>query len=337
MRQPPLRPVFALLLCLFALGPRAAELEAITLATAGPGNLSHLPVDLMRKIGADRAKGVRLSVRYFGGGPLAFKDMLDRNADFAVAGAPALAGLKLKGEPVVSVAAVNRVPTFVLMVRADLKGKIKRVADLRGRVIGVNTSSSLTKSTSQQMAEFSLLQAGVDPRRVNFVPAGQSLETQTAALESGAVDAIMGDEPFASQLRAAGKVFFLLDLHELEACRKTLGGLFLNAQLATRADVIQSAPHKVDKMVRVLRRTLEWIARHSPEEVAARLEIDDAHARASLLATLRRHKAIYSPDGAFTTEQLRTAETFFQTSHLGDTAFSFDRLVDTRWTGLKAR
>jgi len=334
-----MRQVFALLLCLFALGTRAAELEPITLSTAGPGNLSHLPVDLMRKIGADRAEGVKLTVRYFGGGPLAFKDMLEKNADFAVAGAPALAGLRLKGEPVVSVATVNRVPTFVLMVRSDLKGKVKRIADLKGRVIGVNTSSSKTKSTSQQVAEFILRKAGLDPRWVHFVPAGQSLEAQMSALESGAVDAIMGDEPFASQLQAAGKVFTLLDLHDLDACRKAMGGLFLNAQLATRADVIRSAPQKVDKMVRVLRRTLEWIASHSAEEVVAMLDIDDRAARASLLTTLRHHKDIYSPDGAFTTEQLRTAEAFFRANNPDDpaaAAFSFDSLVDTRWAGLRA-
>ncbi|MDO9227597.1 MAG: hypothetical protein Q8M09_09885 [Pseudomonadota bacterium] len=47
----------------------APDALSITLATAGPGNLSHLPVDLMKKIGADRAEGVNLTLRYFAGGP----------------------------------------------------------------------------------------------------------------------------------------------------------------------------------------------------------------------------------------------------------------------------
>lgn len=329
-----------LLLCLFAPSVQAAELMPIILATAGPGNLSHLPVDLIRKIGADRAEGVELTVRYFSGGPLAFKDMLEKNADFAVAGAPALAGLRLKGEPVVSVAAVNRVPTFVLMVRTDLKGKIKRIADLQGRVIGVNNSSAMTKSTSQQVAELVLRRAGVDLRRVHFVPAGQSLNEQQAALDSGAVDAIMGDEPFASQLRAAGKVFFLLDLYDLDACRQALGGLFLNAQLATREDVVHASPDKVARMTRALVRTLRWIATHSAEEIVARLEVPDPVEQAALLANLRHRKAIYSPDGAFTVEEVRTSERCFREGHMADpkaAGFSFDRLIDSRWAGIKPR
>ncbi len=318
----------------------AAGLVTITLATAGPGNLSHLPVDLMKKIGADRAEGVDLTVKYFGGGPLAFKDMLGRNVDFAVAGAPALAGLKVKGEPVVSIATVNRVPTFVLMVRADLKDRVKRIADLKGRVIGVNTSSVKSKSTSQQVAEFALRRSGVRLDQVNFPPAGQSLEDQMAALDSGAVDAIMGDEPFASRLKDTGKVYFLMDLHDLDACREAMGGLFLNAQLATRADVIAAQPDKAERMVRILRRTLRWIAGHSAEEIAAKLDVTDAGERAALIRTLQRHKAIYSPDGAFTREQIRTAERFFQENNAADpkaAAFRFDALVDSRWAGLTAR
>lgn len=297
-------------------------------------------MDLIKKIGADAAEGVDLTVRHFGGGPLAFKDMLERNADFAVAGAPALADLKVKGEPVVSIATVNQVPTFTLMVRSDLKGRIRKVADLQDHVIGINSASAQARSTSRQVAEFVLRRAGVDLRRVHFMPAGQSLETQAAAIDSGAVDALMGDEPFASQLAAMGKVFHLVDLHDLDASRRYLGGLFTNAQLATRADVIKNEPEKVRRMVMVLRRTLKWIERHGPEEIVARLGIEDARQRANLLKVLQRHKAIYSPDGAFTREQLATAEAFYRANAEPASAaarFAFAAMVDPRWAGMKER
>lgn len=321
--------------------PAAGAPLAITLATSGPGNLSHLPVDLIRRIGADRAEGVALNVRYFGGGPLAYKDMLEGNSDFAVAGAPALAGLAAKGEPVVSIATVNRVPTFVLMVRKDLQGRVKRLADLKGRVIGVNSSSSATKSTSQQVAEFLLRRAGLDPASdVNFLAAGQSLAEQRAAFDTGAVDALMGDEPFASQLKAEGKVFFLLDLHDIDQARQALGGLFLNAQLATRRDVLDQQPDKAVRMVRVLRRTLQWIAQHTPEEIAARLHPDDAAARQALAASLKRHKAIFSPDGAFTREQIDTTQALFRANAAPDSPaarFDFHAMIEPRLAGIRPK
>ncbi len=297
-------------------------------------------MDLIKRIEADKAEGVDLKVRYFGGGPLAFQDMLNRNADFAVAGAPALAGFKARGEPVVSIATVSRTPAYVLMVRTSLKGKVKRIADLKGRVIGVNTSSVKAKSTSQLTAEFLLRRDGVRVDQVNFVPAGQNLEEQAAALDSGAVDALMGDEPFATRFREQGKVFILEDLSSLDSCRKWLGGLLLSGQLATRADVLRNEPDKTERMVRVLRRSLLWIASHSAEEVVARLALPDGASRAAMKKVLRRHKAMYSPDGVSATEEIHTADRFFRESNPSDptiASFSFNSMVDTRWAGLSPR
>ncbi len=327
-----------LVLLATALDRVAAALLPITLATAGPGNLSHLPIELITRIGADRAEGVRLSVRYFGGGPLAYQDMLAGNSDFAVAGAPALADLAVKGISVVSVASVNRVPTFVLMVDKRLRGQVKDIADLRGRVIGINSSSRAARSTSQQVAEFLLRRAGIDPaQEVNFMPAGQTLAEQRAAFASGMVDALMGDEPFATALVSEGKAFVLLDLHTLKVCRRTMGGLFLNAQLSTRRDLLHREPQKVERMVRVLRRTLAWIAQHTPEEIVAALDIQDKVMRAQLLSALRRHKDIYSPDGAFTEEQIRTTQAFYranQTPGSPGAAFDFRTLIEPRYAGM---
>jgi NitT/TauT family transport system substrate-binding protein len=318
----------------------AASLVPITLASAGPGNLAYLPVDLIKRIGADRDEGVDLTVHYFGGGPMAYKDMLEHNADFAVGGAPALAGLKLRGEPVVSIATVNRAPAFTLVVRSELRARVHKVADLKGRVIGVTTSSAKTKSTSQQVAEFALRRAGVRPDQVNFLAAGQGYEDQLAALESGAVDALMGFEPFATQIQATGKVFTLLDLHNLAATRVIFGGLFLNTQLATRHDLVAQHPDKAARMVRVIQRTLRWIAAHSAEEVMARLELADTMAGATLLRVLARHKDIYSPDGVFTQEQIQVAERFFQENNValpGAGQFSFSTMIEPRWAGMRPR
>jgi NitT/TauT family transport system substrate-binding protein len=316
----------------------AATLVPITLASAGPGNLAYLPVDLIKRIGADRDEGVDLTVHYFGGGPMAYKDMLEHNADFAVGGAPALAGLKLRGEPVTSIATVNRAPAFTLLVRSDLRGRIRKIADLRGRVIGVTTSSAKTKSTSQQVAEFALLRAGVRLDQVNFLAAGQSFEDQMAALETGAVDALMGFEPFATQVRETGMGYVLLDLHDLPTTRAAMGGLFLNTQLAARQDMLAQHPDKAERMVRVMQRTLRWIAAHRAEEVVAKLGMADTKARHALLRVLANHKAIFSPDGAFTQEQISVAERFFQETNAaisGARQFSFQSMIEPRWAGIR--
>jgi len=311
----------------------------VTLATAGPGNLSHLPVELIPKIGADRDEGLKLTVRFFSGGPLAFRDLLDSNSDFAVAGAPALADLRASGAPLVSIATVNRVPTFTLLVRQDLHGQVKQVADLSGRIIGVNTSSRGGRSTSQQLAEFILKRAGVAPDRVRFVPAGQSFAEQNAAFVTKTIDALMGDEPFVSQLIEQGAGFALIDLHDPEVCRRELGGLFLNAQLATRADVLRNRPELAQRMVRALAKTLAWIAAHDADEIAQKMHPEDDVKRRALAKALQKRKSIYSPDGAFTREQIAASEAFWRANQSNPQlrALRFDEMIDARFAGIRAR
>lgn len=323
-----------LFLALFGVGNAGgaqAELARITVSSPGPYNLAYLPIDLIPKIGADAAEGARLLISHVGGGGVALKNLGNRNVDFAAAGLPALMSMKSSGGDVVAIAAVDDVPTFVLMVRSDLKDKIKSVADLRGHVLGVNTSTQSAKTTSQQLLELLLNSVGVAVNEVNIVSAGQSWEEQHNVLKSRAVDAIMGDEPFASRLRDQGLVFFLLNLGNPEDTRNLPGVGFLHATLGTRQDVLLRQPAKADKMVAMLRRSLLWIASHTPEEVVAQLGLGDASARQSLVQSLKAHPRAFSRDGRFSTFRLRQSELFFQAANGKPVAV--DGIVDDRRVG----
>lgn len=326
----------ALLLALATLPARTAELERITISVPGPRNISYLPIDLIAKLGADRAEGVELQLLHTGGGAVALNHLMTRNADFAVAGLPAAMSLRANGGDVVAIAAVNDAPLFVLMVRAGLRNEVKRIADLQGRVIGVNTSTRHSKTTSQQLAELLLTSDGVPLDAVRIVPAGQSWVEQSSLILSGAADAVMGDEPFASRLLRAGQVFFLVNLAEPASANKIAGANFLHAVVETRSDVISAEPHKVEKVVRMLRTTLRWMADHSAEQIVARLEVKDADERRALVDALQRYRRAYSRDGKFSTAQLQETQHFFQVTSGDDpkaAALRIEQMVDDRWAG----
>jgi NitT/TauT family transport system substrate-binding protein len=314
----------------------AQPLERIVVSVPGPRNLSYLPIDLIPKIGADREEGVSLQLLHTGGGAVALKNLVMRNADFAVAGLPAAMSLRANGGDVVAVAAVDDAPLFVLMVRAGLKGKVQRIADLKGKVIGVNTSTRDSKTTSQQLAELLLQSDGVSLDDVRIVPAGQSWEEQSSLLLTGTADAVMGDEPFASRLLAAGQVFFLANLADAATARRIAGAEFLHAAVETRSDVIAEQPGKVAKMARMLRRSLQWMASHSPDQLVAALGVSDAAERESLLLALRKYPRAFSKDGKFSTAQLQETERFFRTTSGGSPramALRLESLVEDRWAG----
>ncbi len=312
----------------------AAPLLRTVISVPGPGNLLYLPITLAGKIGADAAEGLTLDIRYTGGGPQSFRALLERNADFAAGGLAALALQRLNGKPVVCIVPTTRVPAYTLLVRNGLKGKVRKVADLQGMVVGVKGHVPGGRSTSQLFAEYVLQQAGLPPDRVNYVAAGQSYDSQHAALASGTVDAVMADEPFATRLVKHQVAYVLGDYHDPEATRRLLGGLFLNGMLATREDLIASQPELVEKVVKMLRRTLVWINGHSAREMVDALGLSDEEERVALLGVLQLRKNIYSPDGRISAQQLATVERFLHaTEPASARGFSLRSMVDARWAG----
>lgn len=310
--------------------------ERLTVAYPGPLNVSYLPLDVATKIGADRDEGVQLVQRHTGGGGAALQQLQNRNADFAVAGVPAAMSAKANGNDVIVIAAVDDLAVFVLTVRADLKDKVKRPRDLAGRVIGVTSSSLAVKTISHQLAELLLKNDGLMPEQVRIVAAGQSWEEQSAMIRTRSADAILGFEPFASRLRDAGLVFFLFNLGDPVDAARVPGAGLLQAALQTRSDILRDTPKMAEKMVAVVRRTLRWMASHTPEEIVDVLQIADVTARASLLKSLRQYPRLYSPDGKFSENQLRETALFYAANEGAiRPTVALDSMIDARWAGRK--
>lgn len=330
-----LRIRLIVLLVGIGLAPMLWAQERVTVAFPGPYNVSYLPLDLAPRIGADVAEGIQLLPRHTGGGGAALQQLQNRNVDYAVAGLPAAMSARSHGNDVMAIASVGDLAVFVLTVRAELKGKVKRPRDLAGKVVGVTSSSLSVKTISHQLAELLLRGDGLAPDQVRIAAAGQSWEEQSAKLRSGAADAILGFEPFASRLVESGLAFELFNLGKPEDAQRIPGAGLLQATLLTRPDVLHATPQRAEKMVAVVRRTLQWIATHTPEEVVAALGMTDAEARAALLKQLHRYPRIYSLDARFSERQLKETATFYNTGEGVDRPIAVETLIDDRWAGRK--
>ena len=312
-------------------------LERITISIPGPYNLSYLPIDLIPMIGVDREEGVRLRILHTGGGSLSLEHLINHNVDFAVAGAPAAMSLRAKNVDIVLIAAVDDAPSFVLMVRTELSDQVRRISDLKGKVIGVNTSTLGGKTTSQQLLECLLTNVGVALNAVHIVSAGQSWEQQSMVIESNSVDALMGDEPFALRLWADGKIFFLASLGEPETTKNIPGLHFLHATLETRNEVIAESPEKVTTMVRILKKCLTWITNHTPEQVVEALKLSDRDAQDFLILSLKTYPQLFSREGSFSTSQLQETEKFFYSNPFNNakSMLHIEDIVNDHWAGRK--
>lgn len=312
--------------------PTPAVTRTITLAVPGPGCLPYLPLALARKLGADRQEGLALDLRPVGGGPLALHALQAGEVDFAAAGLPAVALRRAKGLPLQAIASWTQVPAYTLLVQAGLKGRVEKVQDLAGRVIGVEGRTVDGRATAHLLTEFLLRQAGVDLKRVRFMAVSENYASQRAMLGSGTVQALMAMEPFASRLVREGWGFVLQDFHEPAATRQALGGLFMNAVLVTRDELARDQPELCDRLVRTLRRTLAWQARRPPQEVVQALALTDVRERDSLLEALKQRRGLFATDVRFSAAQLAAAQTLLQAAEPAAAARSFG-LVNERWAG----
>jgi NitT/TauT family transport system substrate-binding protein len=333
-----LRLIAALLAVALLAQPVMAERTRITLTVPGPGAVSYLPVDLIARIGADRAEGFEVEVTYATGGASAMADLLSNNADFAVVGMPSAMSAYLKDPRVVALAPVNDLPLYVLLVRQGLKGEVRKVADLKGRTIGVHSDSTTSKTTSQQLLELIFRRGGVPPGSYRKVVIGRRWESESLMLRSGEADAVMGDEPHASRMVEEKIAYPLVHLGDPETARLFAGSGFLRGVLVGRRDRLEKDPARSAAMVRILQRTLQWMASHSPEEIVAQFDIASPEERDRLIALLRKYPNQYSSDGKFSTRQLRETEIFFIDSQAGNPAaeaLRIESMVFDRWAGRK--
>lgn len=305
--------VRGLLFCLLLLNG-LSHAERINLSVPGPGSLVYLPVQLAFAIEADKAEGLELQLRFFSGGPLALRDMNEHNSDFAVVGLPAIASARADKMPVLAIGQLSQSAMVSLILRKDLKSKVRNIAQLKGRRIGVNTSTRTARSTSQMLTEYLLKNAGLNLDEVQIIPAGQTRDAQRSALIGETVDAVMGDEPFATELASKNEASILLDLYNPQRSRELLGGPFVHAALATREDVFKDHPLVVIKVQRMFDKTLQWMNSHSSREILDKLASQpgfDAQRDQILLSVLQRNPKMYTVQCAWDAQAVVTTEQFF--------------------------
>jgi NitT/TauT family transport system substrate-binding protein len=188
---------------------------------------------------------------------------------------------------------------------------------------------------SQQLLEMLLKADGLQPRDARVISTGQDWTRRTMLLDAGQMDALISEEPFATWLLQQDKVYFLLNLADPDSSRHIPGSWALHAAVATRPDVIANDPEKVKRLVNAVRRSLRWIAAHTPEEVVDSLGITRAEEKAMILLCLRKYPRLYSPDGAFSNRQIQETDRFFHASTPEASSVRMEDLINDQWAGRK--
>lgn len=309
----------------------------LILATPGPGSAVSTIPELAVKIGADRAEGVALRLKFVGGGGIALREVLSGNAHFGVFGVTAAMNENLREPRLVALSAVENRAPLSLMVRAGLAGQVRRIEDLRGRVVGIHSNSLSTTTNGQQFLNLLLRQHAMPTDSVRLVAAGQSWETQSSALRGQVVDAVVSEEPFGLRMEQEKLAYPLLRLGLADGHAPLPGEGFLRGSLIAQRSLVETQALAAQRMVKVISRTLAWRKAHSAQETVAALGLVGVEAQA-FLAMLKQYPQQFSDDGKFSEAQIQQTDTFFRESagqspqSLG---YRLADMIDARWVGRK--
>src|SRR5262249_29695912 len=126
-----------------------------------------------------------------------------------------------------------------------------------------------------------------------------------AAVDHSKVDAAVLTDPALTQVRKSHPdLRILADTRSAQGVREVFGtGSYPASVLYSSVEWIERHPDTARRMARAIRRTLEWMQQHTPEEIASRMPPEFRGGDQALyVEALRASMPMYSPDALMTAE-----------------------------------
>lgn len=155
---------------------------------------------------------------------------------------------------------------FNIVVRSELRDRVRSVSDLRGMRVGFSTPVA----ASWAMGSVYLEAAGLDPQKdVQFLSLGGDPGVIYTAIRTGRVDAFSAWEPTTTRVIEEGIAYPITRIWEPQEHQRWVGSTkALALVLVTREDVIARNPGVVRRMVEAHKKGLEYIRATSTAEIA---------------------------------------------------------------------
>lgn len=247
--------------------PTAGPKEKITVAVGAQASIVYLPYDVAKALNLYEQEGLDVTLNYMSGGTQAGNALVAGSVDFSGNSLDHPIAAQGQGKELRMVVSFTRLPGTTLVVRSDMKDKIKTVADLKGQNVGVTNIGAGTHVLTHFLAVKSGLNMEKGKEDLQIVAVGSA--TMPAAMEKGDVVAAMNSDPFPTQLIKQGKAYALVDFSTEADTFKWLGGEYQFTGMVTTGEMIKNRPQTVQKLTNALVKALRYIATHSVAEIAA--------------------------------------------------------------------
>src|SRR5215204_4640219 len=191
----------------------------VRIAVGGQTQLIYLPTTLAKELGFYREEGIDAELADFAGGAKALQSLVGGSADVVSGFYDHTIQMAAKGRSYTAFVSMLRFPGMVIATSPQRADTVVRVADLKGRVVGVTSAGS----SSQMLLTYLLERNGVPADAVSVTSIGTAA-TAVAAMEYGKVDAaVMADPSFTIVAKRNPDVRVLADLRTPEGVKEAFG------------------------------------------------------------------------------------------------------------------
>jgi NitT/TauT family transport system substrate-binding protein len=279
------------------------EQAKVHLGVGGKTSLYYLPLTVTEKLGYFKEAGLEVEISDFAGGARSLQALMGGSVDVVTGSFDHTIQIQAKGQPIIALVQMGRVPGLVLALRKEKADAYKSPKDLKGMKIGVTAPGSSTHF----MVLYMMAQAGLKPEDASFIGTGSG-NTVLAAVKRGEVDAISNADPMISILEREGAVKIIADTRTADGAQAVYGGPYPAATLYTTTAFAERNPNTAQALVTALVRGLKWVQSHTPEEIAKVMPEEYALGNKEIyIQSIKSNMPAYSPDGRFVPGAAETA------------------------------
>jgi NitT/TauT family transport system substrate-binding protein len=282
---------------------QAVEKKQLTLAVGGKTALYYLPLTICERLGYFKEQGLDVTINDFRGGAQSLQALVGGSVDIVTGAYEHTIRMQAKGQAIRAVIELGRFPGIVVGLRKDRAASYKSAADLKGTKIGVSAPGSSTNF----FVMYLMSKAGLKPTDASYIGVGIG-PSAVAAMKKGEIDAISNLDPMMTKLEQEGDIKVVADSRTEEGTRAIFGGSNPAAVLYARQDFIDKNPNTMQALVNAFHKTLQWLEKATPEQIAATVpEEYFLGDKALYVAAVKANKPVYSLTGVIPAAGMKSA------------------------------
>src|SRR6185503_2918073 len=281
---------------------QAPKLEKAHVAISVGGSISQMNkvayfVALNRKY--FEQEGLTVDSTAFASGTAALQNLIGGNADVVEGSFEHTLRMQTKGQHLMCIAVFGRYPANVLVVRKSQADKIRTIADLKGKKIGISAPGSSTHNFVAGLME----RAGVDYKEASFISIGTGLSAVAAMRSGSELDAIVNLDPAINALVDNGEVVVLADSRTEEGTKAAFGGPYLADCLYAKIDFVKANPNTAQAIANAVVHAMQWLRTASIDDIIKSLPPEYYQADEKLYRkSLEKNLAAFQWDGIVSNE-----------------------------------